>query len=83
MCVCVPEGLYKGLHCAKELDAVTSRRHHDVLPLDRRTHNFFITTIIISCIKMFRALNRFAIERPVIFWSCVLGGIGNCKLELK
>ncbi|CEG71574.1 hypothetical protein CU097_006727 [Rhizopus azygosporus] len=25
---------------------------------------------------MFRALNRFAIERPVIFWSCVLGGIG-------
>ncbi|CAO0794041.1 NADH-ubiquinone oxidoreductase subunit NI9M [Mucor lusitanicus] len=25
---------------------------------------------------MFRALNRFAIERPVIFWSFVLGTAG-------
>ncbi|EIE89687.1 hypothetical protein G6F57_005495 [Rhizopus arrhizus] len=25
---------------------------------------------------MFKALNRFALERPVIFWSCAIGAVG-------
>lgn len=31
---------------------------------------------------MFKALNRFALERPVIFWSCAIGAVGK-KFRFK